>query len=101
MALTKVGPKFQVTIPKIAREAIGIDIGDIIETAVQGNKIVLSPKIIVGRHPEIDKRLREALEDVKAGRVSKTFTSVKELMADLNSRREGKRKTNKSLSARP
>jgi len=96
MALTKVGPKFQVTIPKATRDAVGLDIGDVVETQVKGNTIVLKPKMVIDKHPEIEARLREAEEDIKAGRVSKTFTSVEELMADLNSTRGKRRKTKKT-----
>jgi AbrB family looped-hinge helix DNA binding protein len=86
MALTKVGPKFQVTIPKATRDAVGLYIGDVVETSVQGNKIILSPKIVVDKHPEIEARLREAEEDIKAGRVYGPFTSAKELIRDLHKR---------------
>jgi AbrB family looped-hinge helix DNA binding protein len=91
MALTKVGPKFQVTIPKAARDAAGLDIGDVVETSVEGNKIILRPKIVVDKHPEIEARLREAEEDIKAGRVYGPFRSVKELHRLVESRRKTKR----------
>jgi AbrB family looped-hinge helix DNA binding protein len=68
MALTKIGPKFQVAIPKAARDAIGLHVGDTIETTVKDDEIILRPKMRVDRHPEIDARLREAQEDIKAGR---------------------------------
>jgi AbrB family looped-hinge helix DNA binding protein len=91
MALTKVGPKFQVTIPKATRDAVGLDIGDVVETTVQGNKIILSPKIVVDKHPEIEARLREAEEDIKAGRVYGPFRAVKELHSLVDNRRKAKR----------
>jgi AbrB family looped-hinge helix DNA binding protein len=96
MALTKVGPKFQVTIPKATRDAVGLDIGDVVETTVQGNKIILSPKIVVDKHPEIEARLREAEEDIKAGRVYGPFRSVKELHRLVDSRRKAKRQARKT-----
>jgi hypothetical protein len=67
-----------------------------LEATAHGNVITLKPKAVIDRHPDIDARLREALEDVKAGRVLKPFHSVKELMADLNrTSKEKKRKAGK------
>lgn len=56
---------------------------------------VLQSSAVV-KHPEIESRLREAEEDIKAGRVSRTFTSVKELMADLNAERAKGKKAKKT-----
>ncbi len=99
MPFTKVKEKFQVTIPTEVRKAAHLAVGDILEATVKNNVIVLKPKAAVERHPEIAARLREALEDVKAGRVSQTFHSVEELMADLNrnTNRKKKRKPEKTL----
>jgi AbrB family looped-hinge helix DNA binding protein len=99
MALTKVGPKFQVTIPKVTRDAVGLDVGDLVETSVQGNNIVLKPKTVVEKHPAIDAAIREGLEDVKAGRVYGPFNSAKELVSDLHKRTRGA-KTRKTKKAR-
>jgi AbrB family looped-hinge helix DNA binding protein len=96
MPLVRVKQKFQVTIPGNVRRQAGLEVGDLMEVTAKGNVIVLKPKVVVDRHPDIDARLREALEDVKAGRVSKTFHSVEELMADLNrTSKEKKRKAGK------
>ena len=98
MSLVRVKQKFQVTIPDHVRKQAGLEVGDLLEATAKGNVIMLKPKAVIDRHPEIDARLREALEDVKAGRVSKTFHSVEELMADLNRTSKGKkRKTEKAL----
>ena len=98
MPLVRIKQKFQVTIPDHVRKQAGLEVGDFLEATAKGNVITLKPKTVVDRHPEIDARLHEALEDVKAGRVSKTFHSVEELMADLNSKSKGKKqKTEKKL----
>ena len=55
MALTKVGPKYQVTIPKDAREAVGIKVGDLMEAKVSRRAIVLRSKVLVDK-VFIDKR---------------------------------------------
>jgi AbrB family looped-hinge helix DNA binding protein len=92
MAITKVGPKYQVTIPKAAREAVGLDVGDLVDAIPQENGILLRPKTVVDKHPFIEARLREAEADIKAGRVSKAFDSVDDLLTDLNSTKRGRKK---------
>ena len=74
MALTKVGPKFQVTIPKVAREAIGLSVGDLVEATPTKNGVLLRPKAVVDK--DITKRLEVAEAAVKAGRVLGPFTSA-------------------------
>lgn len=74
MALTKVGPKFQVTIPKVAREAIGLNVGDLLEATPTKNGVLLRPKTVVDK--EISKRLEAAEAAAKAGRVLGPFTSA-------------------------
>ncbi len=86
MALTKVGPKYQVTIPKKAREAWGIRVGDIVEATASKDGIVLRPKLVVDKHPEIEKRIREGLEDIKKGRVLGPFNTAKEAMRALRAK---------------
>ncbi len=44
MFKTKVTRKFQITIPKPIREALGIKVGDEIIIKLEGQKIVLIPK---------------------------------------------------------
>ena len=39
-AATKVGPKFQVTIPKNVRDAVGLKVGDLVEASVGREGIV-------------------------------------------------------------
>lgn len=74
MALTKVGPKFQVTIPKVAREAIGLNVGDLVEATPTKNGVLLRPKVVVDK--DITKRLEAAEAAVKAGRVLGPFASA-------------------------
>lgn len=51
MPLTKVGPKYQVTIPKEAREALRIKVGDLVEATVEEQTVVLRPKVVLDRAP--------------------------------------------------
>ncbi len=67
--ITKLGPKYQVTIPKLVREALKLETGDILEVRVAGRAVVLHPKILVDREPELERDLAEAEGDIKSGRV--------------------------------
>ena len=67
--ITKVGPKYQVTIPKPVREALKLETGDLLEVRVAGRHVVLRPKILVDRDPQLERDLAEAEADIKAGRV--------------------------------
>ena len=78
---TKVGPKFQVTIPKPVREAVGLAVGDFIEaTPAKGGSILLRPKILVDR--VLERELEASVADVRAGRMSKSFTAARALVRD-------------------
>lgn len=74
--LTKVGPKYQVTIPKTAREAVGLKVGDFVEAEVTPMGIMLRPKLVLDRKVEIRKRLAVAETDVKEGRTLGPFKSA-------------------------
>jgi AbrB family looped-hinge helix DNA binding protein len=92
MALSaqKVGPKFQVTIPKKVREALGIKAGDLVETSLGREGAVIRPVELVPRKVDIEKELEAAMAEVKAGRVSKPFKSARALVHDaLRHGREG------------
>jgi len=89
MPLIQVREKAQITIPSKIRKALGIKEGDYLEAEVEGNKIVLIPKILIDKAPPVtlsekgEEMLKEALEDVKRGRVKK-FKNVEELIDDLH-----------------
>ena len=87
MALTKVGPKFQVTIPKAAREAVGIRTGDLVEARVERGKITLTPKSLVDRDIEI------SLQQLREGKVSLAFTSARGLIKHLHRQAKKLKKT--------
>lgn len=89
--LTRVGERYQVTIPKEAREAIGLKAGDLVEARPGKGYIALYPKAVIDK-VDVDKRLAEAEADVKAGRVHGPFASVKAMMKSLHGARPTKRK---------
>jgi AbrB family looped-hinge helix DNA binding protein len=91
MSLVKVQRKGQVTIPTRLRAQVGLRDGDLVEARAHKGKIVLTPKLVVDREYTpaqrrvIDARLAKAEADIKAGRVSKAFSSHSEFIADLHS----------------
>ncbi len=90
MALSKVTRHGQITLPRSVRGQLHIEEGDFIEIEVEGDHAVLKPKRLVDKDQayfwssEWQAAEREAEEDIKAGRV-KTFSSVEELIQDLDS----------------
>lgn len=83
MPLVKIKEKYQVTLPAAVRRKAGLNIGDLLEASVEGEKITLTPKSVV------DRELALALEDVKKGRVYGPYRSVEEVISSLH--RETKR----------
>jgi AbrB family looped-hinge helix DNA binding protein len=71
-----------VTIPKKVREALGIKAGDLVETSLGREGAVIRPVELVPRKVDIEKELEAAMAEVKAGRVSKSFTSARALVRD-------------------
>lgn len=88
MALVKVKEKYQLTLPADIRKKADLNVGDVLEAKVQGRKITLAPKVLVDRE-FIEKRLAEAEEDLRKGRVSRPYTSAKAFIRALH--REAKR----------
>jgi AbrB family looped-hinge helix DNA binding protein len=85
MPTVKLGTSRQIVIPKKLYDELGLTPGDYIEVERQGSKLVLTPKELVEKHPEIDRRLAEAEEDVKAGRLSGPFKTANEAVQALRS----------------
>jgi len=89
MPLVQVREKAQITLPSKIRKALHIKEGDYLEAEVEDNKIVLIPKILVDKAKAVtlskkgEEMLKEALEDVKKGKVRK-FKKVQELIDDLH-----------------
>lgn len=87
--LVQVRQKAQITLPRKARRVLGIKEGDYLEVKLEDNRLVLQPKTVFDKFPEVElsaegkKLLSEALEDVKKGRVKK-FGDVKDLIKSLH-----------------
>src|SRR5262249_6409770 len=73
---TKGGQKFQVTIPKNVREAVGLKVGDLVEATVRRGGIVLRQKALIDKTVGLARQLEESEAAVRAGRVLGPFTSA-------------------------
>ncbi len=76
MTLTRVRAKGQITIPDDIRRAARIQEGDYVELSVQGDAIVLRPKVLVSKaqawfwRPDWQAGELEASGDIAAGRTT-------------------------------
>lgn len=78
---TKVGPKYQVTIPRAVRKALRLEAGDLLEVRVAGREVLLKPKVLVDR--DLEQALAEAEADIKAGRVYGPYDSAPQAIKGL------------------
>lgn len=49
MLAVKIGTSRQIVIPKAAYAALGLAVGDYLEVAVEGDRLVLTPKTLVDK----------------------------------------------------
>ena len=92
MPIGKIGQRRQVVIPKDIFDALGLQTGDFVEVKQVRGTVVIKPKKLVdadevltpAQKAQIDARLAEGLEDIKAGRVSGPFNTVDDLKRHLN-----------------
>ena len=94
MQLVTVKNKYQVVIPAAVRRQVNIGVGDLLEATAENGRIVLTPKSV------IDRRLAEALEDLKAGRVHGPFSSAEDMIASLTAKTRASRTRGPAKGAR-
>ncbi len=87
MSLIQVREKAQITIPSKIRKELGIKKGDYLEIAKEDDRIVIIPKILVEKvlvnlSAKGEEMLKEAIDDVKKGKV-KIHNNVTHLINDL------------------
>ena len=70
MSTARIQNKGQVTIPTAIRRQTGLSKGDVVDIAVRGIKIVITPKVVIDRS-----QFANADEEIKAGRVHGPFTA--------------------------
>ena len=95
MPISKLGQRRQVVIPKEICDELGMQEGDYLEVTSTAGKVIIKPKKLVDADDVLtprqravtDKRLAEAEEDIKAGRVSGPFATVTQLKQHLDAQR--------------
>jgi len=89
MPIVKVIRNGQITLPKEFRDALGINEGQILEAEIEESRIILKPLAFVERGSVLSskgkEKVKEAIEDIKRGEVSKVYDDVDEMIRDLNS----------------
>ena len=76
--IRKLGQNYQITIPKELVKSMGLHKNDYMNIHVENNKIIMEPQVVIPKDqayfftPEWQKDEKEAEEDIKAGRVTKT-----------------------------
>jgi bifunctional DNA-binding transcriptional regulator/antitoxin component of YhaV-PrlF toxin-antitoxin module len=81
----KLGADRELVIPKRIYDKLGFSPGDFVEITQQGKTLVLTPQRTSSMKKPFDRDLQEALEDVRAGRMSGPFKTVGELKRHLES----------------
>lgn len=90
-AMTRIGPKHQVTIPKEIFGELGLEVGDYLEVRTRTDTITMVPKKLIPKDqawfyaPEWQKKEMEADEDIARGDVDGPFDSSKDLGRYLRS----------------
>lgn len=98
MSLTKVGPRHQVTIPKLVLKKLKLEVGDYLDVRVKGGTIAMMPKKPIPKEetwfytPEWQKKEQEADEAIARGEVSGPFSSADELIGHLDKNRRRRKK---------
>ena len=90
MPAVKIGISRQVVIPKKIYDKLGLTPGDYLEADLQGDRLILTPKAL------IEKRLAEAIGDIKEGRLYGPFSSTDEMIRSLHHPTKLKKKPKKS-----
>jgi AbrB family looped-hinge helix DNA binding protein len=80
MDIVTVRTKFQIVIPQHIREQVHVEIGDVLEAAVEDGKITFTPKSLINRH------LAEGLEDIRKGRTHGPYDSAAAAIKALDAR---------------
>ena len=92
MPTVKLRASRQMVIPKKLYDDLGLATGDYLEVELyEGNKLLVTPKELVDKHPEIDRRLVEAEKDIKAGRTKGPFATADATIKALRSGARRKR----------
>ncbi len=92
MAIVKIGPKHQITIPKDIFKKLSLEAGDVLEARLKGDAIYLIPQNLIPKDQawfwtkEWHEKEREAEEDIKRGRVKGPFKDISSLLKSLKTK---------------
>jgi len=92
MPAVKIGPKHQITIPKEVFTSLKLEAGDFLDTRVQDNTIVLTPKKLVDKDQEWfwtkewQERENEADKAIAKGEVTGPFVKASDALKALKKR---------------
>lgn len=87
--LRKLGQNYQVALPKEVVKALHLHTNDYLDIRVKDNKIIVEPQLVIPKDqayfytPEWQKEEKEASEDIKKGRLTKT-KNLKGLFKELD-----------------
>ncbi len=93
MAITRISPKHQITIPKEAFEKLRLEVGDFLEVGVTEEGLLLVPKKLISKDQvwfwtkEWQQKEKEADEATVKGNVSPPFKKADDLIRHLRKRR--------------
>lgn len=93
MAITRISPKHQITIPKEAFEKLHLEVGDILEVDVAEEGLLLIPKKLISKDQiwfwtkEWQQKEKEVDEAIARGELSGPFKKSDELIRHLRKRR--------------
>ena len=93
MAITRISPKHQITIPKEAFEKLRLEVGDFLEVDVTEEGLLLVPKKLISKDQtwfwtkEWQQKEKEADEAIANGQVSPQFKKADDLIRHLRKRR--------------
>ena len=89
MAIARVGPKHQITIPQDVFDALGLHPGDLLDVQVDSDGLRLVPQKLVPKDQawfwteEWQEREREASNAIASGEVSGPFRTAEDLVRHL------------------
>lgn len=93
MAITRISPKHQITIPKEAFEKLHLEVGEFLEVDVAEGGLLLIPKKLISKDQiwfwtkEWQQKEKEADEAIARGELSGPFKKSDELIRHLRKRR--------------
>jgi len=93
MAVVRVGPKHQITIPREIFKKLNLEVGDLVEAEIVDNGVLFIPHKLIPKDQawfwtkEWQEGEKEAEEDIREGRLAGPFSSVREFKRAVKARK--------------